>query len=120
MDKSSLQERAIKRGLATWTPLDPVDFAINELADQEEQFNILGRDSIRQGLVAADEEAYFQAALRDQLFDLDMLGLEQDQQLAAKRIHAERQVLALKIAGQTLLLAAKQYDVLIQDSIMTA
>lgn len=62
----------------------------------------------------------FTADLRDRLFDLDMLGLEQDQQLAAERFHAERQALALKIAGETLLLAAKEYGVQVDAIIMAA
>ncbi len=120
MDRKTLQERAVKRGLATWRPLDPIELAVNELADQEATLNLLGQDSIRQGMVAADEAAYFQDSLRDRLLDLDMLALEQDQELARKRIHAERQALALRIAGEVLLLEAKKYDVQVQDVIMAA
>lgn len=63
MDIKTLHERAVKRGLVTWVPLDPINMAVNELADQEEAINILGRDSILQGLVAADEAAYLHSRL---------------------------------------------------------
>jgi len=120
MDKDSLRERAVARGLATWKPLDPVDLAVNELADQEETLNLLGRDSIRQGITAIDEAANFAAGLRDQLFELDLMSLDQEKQIALNRYLTEKQVLALHVAGELLLLAAKEYDAQVQGIIMDA
>ncbi len=119
MDRESLRDRAVKRGLATWQPLDQ-DFNVNDLADQEATLNILGKDSILQGLVALDEAANFDEGLRDRLYELDILTLEQDQQIALDRFIAEKQAFALRIAGEFLLLEAKEYDVLIQGLIMDA
>ena len=107
MDRESLRDRAVKRGLAIWQPLDQ-DFNVNELADQETTLNILGKDSIRQGLVALDEAAYFDEGLRDRLYELDIMTLEQDQQIALNRFIAEKEAFALRIAGEFLILAARE------------
>lgn len=119
MDRKSMRDRAVQRGLATWQPLDQ-DFNVNDLADQEATLNILGKDSILQGLVALDEAANFDEGLRDRMYELDILTLEQDQQIALDRFIAEKQAFALRIAGEFLLLEAKEYDVLVQGLIMDA
>ena len=109
MDKQALRDRTIKRGLAIWKPLDPVELAADELAGQETVLNVLGQDSARQGIIAVDEATNFQAGLRDQLFELDLMRLDQDQRITFQRYLTEKQALA-----------SKEYDAQVQAIIMDA
>lgn len=120
MDKQALRDRTIKRGLAIWKPLDPVELAADELAGQETVLNVLGQDSARQGIIAVDEATNFQAGLRDQLFELDLMRLDQDQRITFQRYLTEKQALAFKVAGENFLLASKEYDAQVQAIIMDA
>lgn len=120
MDKESLRERTIKRGLATWKPLDISTLAAGELAEQEGVVNVLGRDSIRQGITLIEGAADFEASMRDLLFELDLLELDQEQQIALNRFLTEKQALALRVSGQLLVLAAQEYDAQVQGIIMDA
>lgn len=117
MDRTGLRERAIKRGLATWK-----DFGAGsgEHLPSEGTVNRLGRDTIRQAMAAADEEAAFEAAARDRLLELEMLELEHEQQKALNRYLAEKKALAYRVAGERLLLAAREYAVQVDALVMEA
>lgn len=119
MDRAELRKRTIDRGEAIWQDYD-LDNLTEGTARVEDQIDQLGRDTIRQGIAIVDGEAAFAAEQRDRLHELEIMGVEQDKQLAYDKNQAQQQILAMKIAGEMAILASREYDVKVQAFIMTA
>jgi len=119
MERTELRKRTIERGEAVWQDYDVLGLT-EGTARVEDQINQLGRDTIRQGIAIVDGAAAFEGAQRDKLHELQLVEVEQDVWLAREKHLAQQQILAMKIAGEKALLAAREYDIQVQAFIVTA
>jgi hypothetical protein len=119
MDAAALRERTLARNDSLWVNWDTGGVAAG-LVGLENLINRVSQDIVRYDLAIQDGEASFQAAQRDKLHNLEMEEVETNQLIARAKYEAKMQVLALKVAGEEALLAAKRYDVLVQARIMLA
>lgn len=119
MDRAELRRRTLDRGNAIWQDLDLNGITSGDAA-LESRINQLGKDGTRGAIMIVDGIAEAEALNRDRLHALDMHGVEQERRLASERLQTQRQVLALKTAGELLIVGAREYDAEIAGLIMAA
>lgn len=119
LERSLLVDRAWDRNTAAWVSLDGAGYGTS-VAALETALITLGQVTLQQYLHVVDTDADLEADWRDRLFAVELKGLEAEQRIALANFEADRQVLAMKIAGQNYILAAREYDLRVQDQLMTA
>lgn len=119
LERQSIAERTEGRNQATWVNLDTAGY-VQGLVPLENVLNGLGQNTIGQYLAVLDADIDFESEMRGLLFQLELEGIEVEEQIALAKHETQRQVLAMRIAGEQLKLAAQEYDVQVQDLIMTA
>jgi hypothetical protein len=118
-EKQALKERTWERNAAIWEGADLSGFT-HDLANLEAVLNDLGEAVLQQHLTIIDADAVLEADWRNRLYTVELAGLESDRRLALEKYETDRQVLALRMVGQAYLLAAREYDIRVQDQIMAA
>src|SRR3990172_11102285 len=118
-EKTDLRLRTMGRNTSLWVVLDKSGYA-DSLESMESVLNTLSGMVVEQYLTQIDADYLLEADWRNRLYGVELEGLKAEQRIAIAKFEADAQVLALKTVGENALLAAKAYDVLVQDLIMAA
>jgi hypothetical protein len=113
----NLMERSKRRDEAIWKTFDLLGLGLSEYELLDNQTYA---DETAQFLAVLDAEIDAAVANRNLLHEADLYEVDQDKKNALARIVAQRQALAIKTAGDLLVLAAKEYDAKVKALIMAA
>lgn len=119
MEQAELKERTLARAEGTWVNYDVMGISAG-LLSLEGLVDRLGSDTIRQGINIVDGGAEFDSQQRQKIDDLEMEEVTIGRRIAQEKYTARVQALAMKVAGQNALQAARLYEIRVQAHIMTA
>jgi len=118
-EREQLLDRTAARNTDLWVNADVAGYA-SELATLESALNALGDAKIYQYVVQIREDDVLTNQLADRLTALEIEEVLRKRAQALAKYETQRTVLAYKVAGEEYLLAAKEYDLAVQDLIMVA
>jgi len=115
-DKQGLLDRTRARNRGVWVGL----LGDTPLADQEAKLDSLALPTIEGYLAITDEMFAIKESQRDRTIEQNQAEIAQERTLADAKVQTERQRLAIKMAAEEYLLAARFYDAKVRSLIMAA
>jgi hypothetical protein len=119
IDKQALDTRARQRNAVTWLPLG-VGGVMSPLAEMEAELDTLASPGVENFLAISDEVWGIKEVQRDRTIELSQAEVDQDAAIAAAKASAGRSKIAIERAADEYLLAAKMYDVQVNNILMSA
>jgi hypothetical protein len=115
-DKQGLLDRTRARNRGVWVGL----LGDTPLGEHEAQLDSLAIPTIEGYLAITDEMFAIKESQRDRAIEQDRAEIAQERSLADAKVQTERQRLAIKMAAEEYLLAARFYDAKVRSLIMAA
>lgn len=119
LDKQSLDIRTRQRAALTWLTMD-FGGVMAPLADMQSELDALALPGIGSYMDINDEAWGIKEAQRDRTVELSQVEVDQDAAIAAAKVAAGRQKIAIERVADEYTLSAKIYDVSVRGLLMAA